>query len=127
MCRVRIDLLTGSFLHGPVALHFVIPDDWRAPSQITALTRFRALRQRGLFGRWLNRPEPQARRWIEQLRAYDAVSDHASERDIAMVLFPVRYDVIEWRDGGASLRSTVRRLIAAAKRMVGGGYRGLLQ
>lgn len=125
--RIRVDLLAGSFLGGPVALRFVIADDRRAPSQIKALTRFRALRQRGLFGRWLNRPEPHARRWIDQLRAYDGLNAGASERDIAFVLFPGRYNIDDWRDGGASLRSTVRRLTVSAKRMVGGDYRGLLQ
>ena len=125
--RIRVDLLAGSFLDGPVALRFEIADDRRAPSQIMAFTRFRALRQRGLFGHWLNQPERHARRWIDQLRTYDALNASASERDIAETLFPARYDIDDWRYGGNSLRSTVRRLIISAKRMVGGGYRELLR
>lgn len=126
MSRIALHVLEGTLLDGPADLHFVISDG-RASSQLRTLTRFRALRDRGLFGAWLHRPEPPARRWTMQLRALDALSAGASERDIAGGLFGQQRAENEWRDRDGSLRSKLRRLIAAARHNVAGGYRDLLR
>lgn len=124
--RISLHLIEGSVLAGPVALRFVI-DDARAPMQVRTLLRLRALRERGAFGAWLHRPEPRARRWIHQLRAVDALVAGASDRDIASALFGSARVTLEWSDRDGSLRSAVRRLIAAARRNLAGGYRDILR
>lgn len=126
MSRIALRIVEGTLLDGPADLRFVIHDR-RASSQLRTLARFRALRQRGVFGAWLHRPEPRARRWLMQLRLLDALGAGASEREIAGVLFGRRRAQDDWRDRDGSLRSALRRLIAAARHNVAGGYRDLLR
>lgn len=126
MSRIGLRLIEGTLLDGPVSLTFLIDDD-RSSSQVQTLARFRALRERGRFGAWLHRPEARARRWILQLRAFDALGSGVGERDIARVLFGQERTQDEWNDRDGSLRSAVRRLISTARRNVAGGYRDLLR
>ena len=123
--HLRVDVVEGTLLDGPVRLRFVIADDDRASAQILALQRFRAFCRGGVFGRTLNPPERHGTQWVRQLRAYDAVEPGASERTIAMELFARRFSDYDWRTSDA-LRSAVRRLIGGARRMVGGSYLTLL-
>ena len=102
---------------------FQINYDYRLPDQLRSLAEFRAFRHLGYFKR---RVDPHAQQWINQLRAYDAVQQGASEREIARTLFPRRLDDEGWREGSESVRSTVRRLIVNSRRMVCGGYHKLL-
>ncbi len=125
--RVRIDILDGTVLAGPVRLRFLVTDDERASVQILALQQFHALRRRGVFGRSLHPPEPHAAHWIRQLRAFDAVESGASERVVAMTLFAGRFSDEGWRTGEKGVRSAARRLIATARRMVAGDYLKLLR
>ena len=122
--RVSLRLVGSSILDGPVNLNFVVAEA-RAAAQLQTLARFRALREGGAFGAWLQRPPVRANRWIRQLRAFDALTVGASERDIASTLFGIERIDQQWSDG--SLRSTVRRLVSAARRNVAGGYRDLLK
>lgn len=125
MSRIGLRLIDGTLLDGPVGLRFVI-DDARASPQLQTLARFRALRERGRFGAWLHRPEVRARRWILQLRAFDALCAGFGERDIARVLFGQQRTQDQWHDRDGSLRSAIRRLISTARHNVAGGYRDLL-
>ena len=121
---ISIVLEQGSFLSEPVNLIFPIRDDANASTQLQSLARFRAFRRSGQFKP--AHPGPHAQHWVNQLRAYDAVAQGASERDIAGVLFARRLASEGWRTGGESVRSAVRRLIAPSRRMVAGDYRKLL-
>lgn len=123
--RIDLRLVAGSFLDRPLSLQFLISDA-KAQAQVEELHRFRSLRQRRAFGTWLHRREPRAWRWIGQLRAYDALIAGASERDIAEAILGHQRICQEWRDRDGSARSVVRRLVAAARRNVAGGYRNLL-
>jgi hypothetical protein len=71
-------------------------------------------------------PVPQVNRWIDKLRAVDAVNAGASQREIAVALYGERRVAIEWSRGSDSLRLRVQRLIRDGMRMVRGGYRDLL-
>lgn len=121
--RIGVVLENATFLGGPISLVFRINDDDRLPDQLRSLAEFRAFRRLGYFKR---RVDPHAQQWINQLRAYDAVQQGASEREIARTLFPRRLDDEGWREGSESVRSTVRRLIVNSRRMVCGGYHKLL-
>lgn len=124
--HLRIDIASGSLLRGPVTLRFLIDDDARAPAKLTEILRFRALRSRGSFAKWLEPALPQRRRWVLQLRALDAVNAGATTREIASALFPIRAAREDWRNDGESVRSSIRRLIANARRMSEVGYRAIL-
>ena len=50
-CRIRLDVMDGTLLAGPVSLRFNIDDDVRTPVQLHALAQFRAFRRCGAFGR----------------------------------------------------------------------------
>ena len=124
--RIRIDALSGTFLEGPVTLRFSIDDDAYADTQLRALGQFRSLRDRGTFNPALHRQETRSPRWIQQLRAFDALEAGASAYDIASALFPDRASSHRWREDDP-LRSTIRRLLINARNMVTAGYRRLLR
>ena len=124
--RIRIDVINGTLLAAPTALTFRIADDDHAPAQLRALSQFRAFRRRGVFGQGLHPPERHAQMWTQQLRTLDALEEGASEREIGVALFPTR-STTEWREGGGSLRSAVRRLIRTAQRLAEQDYRRLLR
>lgn len=125
--QIRIDLREGSFLAGAIQLAFLIADDRDAPVRIAAFQRFQAFCKHGGFEGCPARNALRAERLILQLRALDGLSAGASHREIARTLYPVLFSRSEWADPNSSLRSTVRRLIVAARRSVGGGYRRLLR
>ena len=58
------------------------------------------------------------------LRAFDGAATGASQRDIAAALFGDRAVREDWQAG--FLRTRVQRLLFAARAMMGGGYRRLL-
>ncbi len=123
--RLQLKIVEGSLLAGPVSVEYRIAGQ-AAAAQMRTLERLIALRRRGRFGAWLNRPEPRAKRWVRQLRALDALGEGATGRDIAIGLFGRERTDLEWRDRDSSLRSEVRRIVASARRTVNGGYRDLL-
>ena len=124
---MRVDIVQGTVLGGPVQLRFLIVDDQHATVQVTALRQFQSLRRLGFFSRSLHRPEPHASHWIRQLRALDALEQQIGSREMATVLFADRFARGGWRDGGEPARSAVRRLIGTSRRMVTGGYLDLLR
>lgn len=119
---VRIQIaLRGFGLRGsPSTLAFLLPGDARLTAQLTSLTLFDRLR----IGSTRGRPvDPRIARWIVQLRAVDAHDGGLSMRAIARLIWPHRDADAEWRSGGESLRSMVRRLLADAHRNIDHGYR----
>jgi hypothetical protein len=110
IAEVRIDLLGGSFLNGPVALAFNIHDCGRFDQQIQALTRFHRLNPSRAPK---CSPDPLLDRLILELRALDALHENASLRDIGKVLFSRRVAAWGFDD---SVRSATRRLVVSARR-----------
>jgi hypothetical protein len=68
----------------------------------------------------------QAPRWIFALRADDARTAGASQREIAEALFGVERARYDWNGSSDYLRSQVKRLLRFGSRMRQGGWRALL-
>jgi hypothetical protein len=115
---VRLDVLCGSLLEGPVSLVLSLAGMEESEPAMLALRRF------------LHLPAPSApvrprlRRQVQALRVHDALSQGASIRDVGIMLFGRERVRHEWAD--EALKSQCRRLIILAREMVSGGYRTLL-
>ncbi|WP_233503687.1 DNA -binding domain-containing protein [Sphingomonas psychrotolerans] len=72
-------------------------------------------------------PDRRVDRWILALRVHDALVAGASQREIARVLFGDLPANGEGDRRSDSLRSRVRRLVADARLLAGGGYRALMR
>lgn len=125
--HIRIDIARGSLARGrPVKLHYEVHGVASAEAKILPLRRLLDLYRKRRFSVELYPPDRRVVRWIVALRVHDALAAGASHSEIARVLFD---DELErstpsgWSD---SVRSRVRRLVAEARRLAGGGYRALL-
>ena len=123
---IRLDILAGSLVSGPVQLRYLLAGLASAESPLLTLRRLLLLCRTGRFGRSLHRLEPRARRWLLMLRAQDALASGADQRDIAAALLSGSASASRWRSEAPSLRSQVQRLVRGARRMAAGGYRKLL-
>lgn len=124
--RIRIDVTSGSVLDGPVRLHYQLAGIDGVEPKLLTIRRLLALMHLGRFATGLEKPEPRAARWVAMLRAHDALSEGASQREIASVLFGERRVQSEWRQDSDSLRLRIQRLVRRGEALVGGGYKGLL-
>ena len=122
---VRLDVLSGSFIDGPVSLVLsLIGMDENEPA-IVALRRFLHFRRTGRFPAPSGRACQRLRRQVLALRVHDAQAAGASIRDVGVMLFGFDRVQNEWAD--EALKSQCRRLIALAREMAAGGYRTLLR
>jgi len=124
---VRLDAPAGTFASGRVALAYDIAGLASAAPPLLTLRRFVALGVHSDFAASLHPQERRARRWILELRAFDALQAGASQRDIARYLIGAAAGAPRWRTTDPSLRSAAQRLVRAARRMAAGGYRDLLR
>jgi hypothetical protein len=125
--RIRLDVVEGTLLAGPVQLRFSLEAFRGLGPKILTLQRLAALRRLGRFAAGLHPPERLASRWIAALRVHDAICAGASQRDIAFCLFGAMASGSDWRAGSECLRLRVQRLGRVGRRMVSGGYRLLLR
>jgi hypothetical protein len=126
--RIRLDVLRGSLaLGGMVLLHYRLRGVRTAEHKLLPLNRLLTLCRAGSFAPSLFPRERRLHRWIDLLRVADALADGSTYQDIAIALFGRDRVARDWNDGGRSLHSRVRRLVAGARRMAGGGYRDLLR
>lgn len=124
--HLRIDVEAGTLGAGAVVLDYRLPDHARLEAGVLAVRRLMGLFAERRFSPDLFPPDPHPGRWIELLRASDAVRAGASHRDVAEILFGRDRTNAEWHGRSDSLRSRVRRLIGEAARLAGGGYRSLM-
>ena len=112
---------------GPVLLHYCLPSlaEWQAG--LVAVRRLIALCAEQRFPAALFPPEPHVERWIELLRASDALRGGASRRELAELLFGVSRTRAEWQEASESLRLHVRRVVRQVEGLLGGGYRKLMR
>ncbi|MCC2977137.1 DUF2285 domain-containing protein [Sphingomonas sp. PL-96] len=122
---VRLDVLSGSLLDGPVSLVHVLPGMEESAPALAALRRFLHLRHAGRFPGLAARARQRLRRQVMALRAHDALAEGASIRDIGVMLFGRERVQDEWAD--EALKSQSRRLITLAREMAAGGYKALLR
>jgi hypothetical protein len=112
---VRLDVVEGTTMKGPVALHFALADDNRIEGRIAAIRTLRAtasMRRRHvrLAGRLL------------ALQAVDARNAGASLKEVADTVL----ERGDWPGEGEYRKSHVRRLLDAGSRMIGSGPREIL-
>ena len=124
--RLRIDVVSGSLLNGPVSLRVLIERLEWADWTWDALNRLRETMRTGTLA-----PRPVAsrdriERWRAALACWDARRAGATQRELADMLVGPERARNEWRTGSDDLRSRVRRIVRFADHMVGGGWRALL-
>lgn len=124
---IRLDVVAGSLLAGPVKLRYFLAGIASADRPLLTLERLLALCRTGRFSGSLHAPETRARRWLLALRAWDAVIAGAGQREIARVLLGAAAGERRWRSEAPSLRSQAQRLVRGARCLAGGEYRALLQ
>lgn len=122
---LRLDVVAGSLLSGPVRLSYCMSGFAGVEAKVMTLRRLLALERLGRLPSALFPPESKARRLGMVLRAYDGMRAAASQREIAIGLFGEEHVRADWEAG--YLRTRIQRLNRTAERMIGGGYRVLLQ
>ncbi|GLV24714.1 DNA -binding domain-containing protein [Sphingobium sp. TomTYG45] len=124
---LRIDLLEGTLLQGPVMLRYDFSAADDIEPSLTTLRAFHHLCRMGKLSHRAIKKRQRDRRVVDALRTHDALQAGASIRDVGILLFGAGRVAEEWGAPGEALKSQCRRMIALARRMAGGGYRCLLQ
>jgi hypothetical protein len=119
---------TGASLQRPARLFVALPDPGPGAARRLGLTA--ALSELLATGRLDPRRLPvdrRSRRLDLVLRALDARSAGASDREIAILLFGQQRVRDDWGRGHDHLRDQVRRAVRRGRYLVNGGYRALLR
>lgn len=124
---IRLDIVEGSVRGGPARLRYRLTGLAGAEKPLLSLRRLLAFWRTGRFSRSLHPREARARRWILMLRAHDAITAGADQREIASRLLSAAASEPRWRSGAPSVRSQAQRLVRSAREMARGGYRELLR
>jgi hypothetical protein len=123
---LRLDVLSGSLLAGPVHLEYCLSGFAGLDPKIMTLRKLLALERLGRLPATLCPPSRKADRWRMTLQAHDGMRAGASQREIAIALFGEQRVNADWEAG--YLRTRIQRLIRTAEKMIrGGGYRLLLR
>lgn len=125
--RIRIDVVNGSLLSGPVLLEYQLQGMRHIDAQLLSLRRLIALVRTGRFVKTLFPSDPYAARIAKSLRSYDALQAGASQRDIAIALFGADLVEREWAGTSDFLKSRTRRLLRLARTLAAGGWRDLMR
>ena len=124
--RIRLDVVSGTLLEGPVRLHYQLAGFEAADTQVLTLRQLLAVDRLGRFSRSLHPRETKVERWVMMLRAHDLSVIGASQREIAGVLLGPDA-VADWRTRSDFLRLRIQRLLRDASAMTSGGYLDLLR
>lgn len=123
---IRLDLLSGSLMGGPVRLRYRLAGLASAERPLLTLRRLLALWRTGRFSAQLHPVEARAARFVLMLRVHDALASGATQREIAAGLLSAEAGEARWRVRAPTVRSRVQRLVRSARFMAAGGYRALL-
>lgn len=121
---VRLDLLDGTLLGGPVLLQHDIQGFASAEAKIATLRRLAALADRGRIPKALLPRKARAARWIMELRTADAIMGRATHQEMARVFYAHSITSAEWRARGDPLRLRVQRLVRSARQRLADPLRG---
>lgn len=125
--RIRLDVAEGTLLGARrVRFHYDLSGFAGLELRLQAVQRLLGLWRHGRFRRILFPKPADLPRRLDVLRVADGLADGASYREIAMALFGEPRVRAEWNGPSDFLLSRVRRRVAEARRMTGGGYRALL-
>jgi hypothetical protein len=124
---IRLDVVEGSILCGAVELEYRLGGVLSAEAPLLALRRLLALCRHGTFSAGLHGAGALAVRHILMLRACDAASAGATQRDIAAELFGQDARDPRWRVRMPSVRSRAQRLVRGGRMLSAGGYLALLR
>lgn len=124
--RIRIEVVEGRLRGaGWVSLRYCLSGVRTAEQEALSLRRLLYLYRNGRFGKTLFQPDPRVDRLIDLLRVWDALRAGASQSEIASVLFGEARARDDWV-GAPALRQRVKRMVAGARHLAGGGYQSLL-
>ena len=124
---IRIDVLAGTIGAGSAALRYRLEGLASAERPVLTLRRLLALWRTGRFCRSLHPDEARAKRWLLMLRAHDALTAGANQRDIAAVLLSAEAGQPRWRSRSPCLRAQTQRLVRGTRRMASARYLELLR
>ncbi len=123
---LRLDVLEGTLLQGPVSVRYDFSAVGDIKPLLAPLRAFHNICRTGRLSLRPTRKRQRDRRVVDALRTYDALREGASIRDVGILLFGEQRVAEEWGALGEALKSHSRRIIALARGMAGGGWRGLL-
>lgn len=121
---VRLDILDGTLLGGPILLEHRLVGFDSAEASISALRQLTALAHRGDLPLSLRPRETRAPRWILELRTADALAVGASQQEIARCFFGPAIIDRHWRVENASYRLRIRRLVRLARKYLDDPFQG---
>jgi hypothetical protein len=124
--QLQLAVTEGTLLEGPVRLRCTLRGMRDIERKALSLRRLSFCRRLGRLPRSLYVREPAAARWIDKLRALDAVAAGASRREIAAGLIGEGRVAAEWSGRSDHLRLRVQRLVREGRRLARSGYRALL-
>lgn len=124
---LRLDIEGARLSNGPVRLFYRLDGVRSLQRPLQTLQRFKFLLEQGRFSLRLHPPEPRARRMILVLRAFDALTGGATQRDIAEMLDGAMLDQLAWRSQFPSVRSRAQRLVNSARAFAAGAFWNLLR
>lgn len=125
--NLRLEIRHGSLLAGPVQLRFHLQGLSAIDPPLLALRRLAAFHRLGRMPGQLYPPDPRIGRAILALRAWDAHSAGASQREIAAMLFGGSRAAADWQGPSDYLHSQVKRLLRKGRAMVRGDWRRFLR
>jgi hypothetical protein len=124
--RLRLDIVEGTILAGPIRLRFLIDGPAGAEPGVLALRRLLAVARHGRMIASLHPSDARMRRWLLALRVHDALADGATHREIANALYGPERVASCWNSRSDALQSRVRRTVASARNLADGAWRDLL-
>lgn len=124
---IRLSILSGTLLDGPVRLVFHLNGDRHLAIRLRALRVFERLVTRGRIPSPPAPGTPPQRKMTMLLKTLDGLARGWSQRQIAMALFGDKAVAADWGGRSDFLKSRVRRLIAWADTLAGDAYLDLLQ
>jgi hypothetical protein len=122
-CRLRLDVVSGTLLDGPVRLRHVLTGGSGLEPKIAALHQLCSLCRTGRLSVWHQSPDRRLRRLMLALRAFDARLEGATLRGTA---FGLKGADVDWPGPGECTKSWVRRLADLGEAMARAGPRSIL-
>lgn len=123
--RIRLSIIKGTLLDGPVELHYRLAPP-RLAARLAALARWDVLDRTGRIPRQLKPRTLRQARWPLVIATLDALAEGCSLREVAARLFGPERARRDWNHESDYLKLRTRRLVAQARALVAGGYRALL-